>query len=127
MKRYQEKNLQKNCTSLSSDDIELEIITEAYELFFEKHQHYLGHYFRNLYHTIRLINESNLSSYQKEDFSKILAAQLSSNEQYLLFYNSFVGLGKTNFKKLIRHYNLLDSMDKTGLLYDTHWSIFETK
>jgi hypothetical protein len=86
--------------------------------YFDGHQIRLSHYFRHLFQTINYINNSDALSYQeKYQYIKILRAQLSNQEQVLLFVNSISDLGKeweqsqddVN-KKLITKYNLIKNI-----------------
>jgi len=55
----------------------------------------LGHYFRHLYQMIKLVaNEKILDEDEKYEFTKIVRAQLSDNEQILLYYNSLSIMGE---------------------------------
>lgn len=70
---------------------------EPYFKFFGGHQHRLGHYFRHLFQAVKYIDEQPrlvLSKKKKEDYVKLLRAQLSNYEQALLFINSLSKLGR---------------------------------
>jgi len=88
-----------------------------YDLFLG-HQIRLSTYFRHLYHTIKYINlqPSDILSYRnKYEYITILRAQLSPQEQTLLFHQSLSTLGLAWEKKreadldrqLITKYNLI--------------------
>ena len=88
---------------------------------FEGHQSRLGHYFRHLYQTVKYVDEQprNFLSYKnKYSYLKILRAQLSTQEQAFLFFNSLSDLGKawekkeglTDNQKLITKYNLIKNI-----------------
>ena len=68
---------------------------------FEGHSGKLAHYFRQLYHTVRyVVNEMEkteplISSEEGKQFLKILRAQLSNDEQLMLYYNYYCGFGST--------------------------------
>jgi len=56
----------------------------------------LGHYYRNMYQTVKYIHEQSekfLPYEKKYDYVKILRAQLSDYEQILFYYNSLSVLG----------------------------------
>lgn len=62
--------------------------------FYGGHQYKLGHYFRHLFQQVKYINNLDIYSFgEKYDMVKTLRAQLSSPEQYVIFFNSvsFVG------------------------------------
>jgi hypothetical protein len=76
---------------------------EQFELFYDDdynkyyggHQFRLGHYFRHLYQTVKLIDkEKLLTSYEKYEYIKILRGQLSSYEQQIFFINSLSQIGR---------------------------------
>ena len=58
-------------------------------------QNYLSVYFRNMYNAIKLIDSSSLfSDREKKDHIKVLRAQLSNAELYILFFNIISRFGK---------------------------------
>lgn len=67
------------------------------------HQYKLGHYFRHLFQTVKYIDEKCILSYQeKYDYIKTLRAQLSTIEQYLVFFNSLSFMGRAwEFENII--------------------------
>ncbi len=92
----------------------------SYNLF-EGHQSILGYYYRHLYQVVKFVDEqpSDLLTYkEKYNYVKILRAQLSTQEQAFLFYNSLSDLGKAWEKqigldennKLITKYNLIKNI-----------------
>lgn len=59
------------------------------------HQFRIGHYFRNLYQSVTLINDDTRINYlQKYSNIKILRGQLSTYEQTIIFLNSLSILGR---------------------------------
>jgi len=63
--------------------------------FYGGHQFKLGHYYRHLFQTVKYINEQTIFDYcEKYEFAKTLRAQLSTPEQYLLFFNSLSITGR---------------------------------
>jgi len=61
---------------------------------FHGHQIRLGHYYRHLFQTVKYINEQEILNYEeKYQYIKTLRAQLSTQEQVLLFLNSLSDLG----------------------------------
>ncbi|MCK3683986.1 putative phage abortive infection protein [Maribellus sp. YY47] len=66
-----------------------------YTKYYGGHQFRLGHYFRNLYQTITLINDDKRIDFvQKYSNIKILRGQLSTFEQTIIFLNSLSSLGR---------------------------------
>ncbi|WP_316812861.1 putative phage abortive infection protein [Pedobacter heparinus] len=67
----------------------------TYPRFYNGHHDAIGHYFRHLYQAVKYIDKQNILVYEeKYDYIKTLRAQLSNNEQYLLFYNSISFMGR---------------------------------
>lgn len=64
-------------------------------ILYRPNQNYLSVYFRNMYNAIKLIDNCGLiSSEEKKDYVKILRAQLSNAELYILFFNIISRFGK---------------------------------
>lgn len=103
-------------------DSPLANIQRAYDAVFERNQHELGHYFRNLYHIVIFIHESKFSYDTRKSYIKLLRAQLSSHELLLLFYNCLSNAGVFKFKPLIERYALLEHMPK--LAHDEHRNLY---
>ncbi|MFD2744199.1 MULTISPECIES: putative phage abortive infection protein [Sphingobacterium] len=91
--------------------------------FYGGHQAKLGHYYRHLYQTVTYINQQEIFTYkEKYEYTKTLRAQLSTPEQYILFFNSISMLGRVwEFDKidatasqsnsyLITKYNLIKNI-----------------
>ena len=94
-----------------ADITPLKKLNISYQIIFDEYRNILSHYFRNLYHIIRYINEAkNISKEDKESFIKITRAQLSSYELVMLAYNGLSERGK-EFKKYIEDYELLKNID----------------
>jgi hypothetical protein len=88
---------------------------ESYDIFFEKNQNNLGHYFRNLYHIIKFIDNAEIE--KKKTYTNFVRAQLSSHELTLIFYNCLSDYGLEKFKPLIEKYALLKNINK-GLIFN---------
>ena len=67
----------------------------------------IGNYFRNLYHIIKFIDESNIED--KKKYTSIVRAQLSVSEHSLLYFNCISEAGK-GFRKYVNKYSLLENM-----------------
>lgn len=98
---------------------------DKYEKYYGGHQFRLGHYLRNLFQTIKFINEEKyLTEYDKYRYIKILRGQLSNYEQLILFLNSLSELGRNwelvnkknpslkidDKRQLISKYNLIKNI-----------------
>ncbi len=89
---------------------------------FDGHQSRLGHYYRHLFQSVNYINAQNtetLSYIEKYQYIKTMRAQLSTQEQMLLFWNSVSDIGMDWEKgskvvldndKLITKYNLIKNI-----------------
>ena len=91
---------------------------KGYEKFYNLNQADLGHYFRNLYHIIKFVDQADTDN--KKRYTNFVRAQLSSNELVILFYNCLTSFGKTKFKPLIQEYSLLKNMNKTLVFNQAH-------
>lgn len=95
---------------------QLSLISRAYLTFYEQEQANVGHYFRTLYNIVKFIDESTVRN--KQTYTNLLRAQLSSNELLLLFYNCLSEKGNRKFKPLVERYALLENMPDNKLLSD---------
>lgn len=87
-----------------------------------KYGYMLGHYFRNLYHIVKFIDEDkSLDDFEiKYKYAKILRAQLSAPEIYLIALNGLTYYGEA-FKPLIEKYRLLKNMNMNYEMVDLLW------
>ncbi|GAK74552.1 hypothetical protein JCM19296_130 [Nonlabens ulvanivorans] len=82
----------------------------------------LGHYFRHLYQTVKFVcnqNEERFNYEQKRNYIRILRAQLSDEEQALLFYNWHSGIGanwENDENKFFTDYRMIHNINK-DLIY----------
>lgn len=74
--------------------------------FYMTYRDQIAHYFRILYRIFCFIEDSRLAEAEKVKYAKMMRAQLSENELFLLYYNAFTPYGK-QFQCLINEYNLL--------------------
>jgi len=85
---------------------------------FGGHLSRLGHYYRHLYQLIKIIDEFNNDDIDDKDlhldkksYARIVRAQLSSNEQLLLFYNSLSHIGEGWLRNnYLKDYRLLKNI-----------------
>ena len=88
------------------------------------HQAEFGHYFRNLYHLIKFVNEAEaLKNVDPEKeylvrrrYTSLVRATLSQYELLFLFYNCASSLGSEQFKPLVKKYELLENFNDADLL-----------
>lgn len=69
-----------------SDSIENEL-DELKIDFVRGHSDFLSHYFRHLFHTVKFIVSQDIHYDEKINYLRVLRAQLSNQEQALIFYN----------------------------------------
>lgn len=123
-------------SEISKTDVTL---NSSYLRMYSKHNTDFGHYFRNLYRTFKIIDETEFVNIQEIDdeieyeeqnfkqrykYTSILRAQLSDYELFLLFYNCQSRLG-VKFKPLVEKYSLLKTIPKHLIEYKEHWNLFE--
>ena len=88
----------------------------AFEKLYKEQNATIGPYFRNLYHTLKLINENkHLTDEEKINYGSLARAQLSSSELTLIFYNCLTEVGK-GLKPLLVKYRMLKHIDKNQLI-----------
>jgi uncharacterized protein (DUF952 family) len=86
-----------------------------YNTVFHRLDTHLGHYYRNLYRIVKMIDEQNFSEDEKEDYqtkylyASIVRSQLSDHEIQWLFFNGLFDYGEL-FKPLIQEYSLLKNL-----------------
>ncbi len=89
---------------------------------YELYGYMLGHYFRNLYHIVKFIDDDkSIKTFElKYKYAKILRAQLSAPELNLIALNGLTYYGEA-FKPLIEKYRLLKNMNFTYEMVDIIW------
>lgn len=89
---------------------------DYYQKFYNRNKNKLGAYFRTLYRTIELIDQSEISNSEKRNYSKILRAQLCESELFMLYYNSQtthgLKLGKYLWKyHILKHLPICETIE----------------
>lgn len=79
-----------------------------YPGFYEGYKDDLGHFFRQLYHIFRYIDEAGDD--EQERFVKIVRASLTNAQLLLLAYNVIAGEGRIKFSKYISDYSILHNL-----------------
>ncbi|NVK09437.1 MAG: hypothetical protein HWD89_10305 [Tenacibaculum sp.] len=110
-----------NESSIKSKLMPISETVECYMKSYHQNQADLGHYFRNLYHTLKLIKEEDIIE-NKKRYSNLLRAQLSSYELALLFYNCLGEYGREKFYPLIEDFDFLKNIDRDLLINQDHIS-----
>jgi hypothetical protein len=89
------------------DGPNLHAVRRLYEQFYRSNGVHLDHYFRNLYHIIKYIDEEGGPKAHR--YTSLVRAQLSASELILLFYDGLSKEGE-KFKPLIEKYALLEQL-----------------
>ncbi len=114
-----------------SKEIALARMNKAYkEFYFDDYKQILSHYFRNVYHIFKFIYKSKLiEKSEKQFYASLVRAQLSSDELYLILYNSLLeGLGYPNFLFLIKEFEIMQNFDFRIIeKYEYHKGIYDDK
>lgn len=103
---------------------EAQKIDNAFTKLYNKEGKQFGFYFRNLYYLIKYIDDSK--EVDKNHYSKLVRAQLSTPEIQLLMYNCLFKKGK-NFKDLVIKYGLLNGIDETEMINPIHNQLYDSK
>lgn len=75
------------------------------------------HYFRHLYHIIKLIRNSSFNDKQKREYFDIIQAQMSNEELYVMFYN-VVSFGNNEYLLWLDNSAFFENIRSTGTLFD---------
>lgn len=118
-------------------NMHLDRIKFKYRIFFEVYHQQLGHYFRHLFQILQFLNttmeydimelgrkEGISKQYIEKEFkfyANIVQSKLSSDELFLLFYNS---LCFPKMKKLIIKFNLLENLAIEDLIDERHKELY---
>jgi len=92
-------------------------ISSAFDKFYSAFGYQLAHYFRFLYNICRFLDEANIEN--KELYTRLLRAQISNQELYILYYNALSERG-TNFQKYMKKFKLMDNLDPHELFSVQH-------
>lgn len=84
----------------------------------EKEKNLLGYYFRHLYHIFKYVDNSNVPDEIKKRYIDVIQAQMSDNELYLCFINSYSEYGKKRFKPLLEKYHFFENIKSYGFNFD---------
>ena len=130
--RYRYNRLKADLTKTPND------YEKIYLAHYEDAQTDFGHYFRNLYRMIKLVDQTDFfydsSKVSKDDIFKIkyryisiIRAQISDYELSWLFYNCLSKNGFDKFKPYIEQYSLFKNLPQ-GLIVDkSHLNLYTQK
>ena len=111
-------------------------IVSAYTKSCVEYIDYFSHYFRNLYHILKFIDESKLiSDDDKKTYSKYVRSQLSDIELICIFYNSIsnialpgrehMELGYPKMQVYLNKFDILQNMNPRSIIHPIHQQIFD--
>lgn len=100
--------LSDDLTPFALEALQISQYLQLYDLLFEPS---LGPYFRLMYNCVRQIETSSASEVEKESYSKILRAQMSSPEVKLLLFNCSTHWGE-DFAPWVEKYKLLKHLPR---------------
>ena len=96
---------------MSTDKDDMQKIRENYKFFQDSENHIVGHYFRGLYQILKFIDYSDLTKEEKESYSRILRAQLSTDELALLYFNCIcTSVDSGQFRNLLIEFKMLEHL-----------------
>jgi hypothetical protein len=78
----------------------------------------LTHYFRNLYHLLRFVDDSVFAEEDKRRYAQVVRAQLTGAENILILFNGLRKTGASRFKQLIERYRMLNELPDYAVLID---------
>lgn len=99
-----------------------EDIVKCFQHFYQDTGHQLGHYFRFLYNILRFLSDSNIEN--KQLYSRLLRAQLSNQELFIIYYNALTPYGK-NFVPYMQQFKIMDNLDPDELFHSAHSLLIE--
>lgn len=111
---------------------------DIYLKHYEESQTDFGHYFRNLYRMIKLVDQTDFfydssKVTEKEIFKTkyrytcIIRAQISDYELLWLFYNCVTENGIEKFKPYIEQYSFFKNLPKNLLAHTNHIKLYDNK
>lgn len=77
----------------------------------------LTHYFRNLDHLLRFVDDSEFPDEDKRKYAHVVRAQLTEAENILILFNGLRKVGASRFKLLIERYRLLNELPDYAVLF----------
>jgi hypothetical protein len=105
---------------------QFKFILPVYDIFFHKHVEQLAHYYRSLFHVIKLVSESPVleSEAERKKYVSIVRATLSAYEIAMLFYNCI----QPDFSKFLEYavrFDLFEHLNNDLLSHKSHREFLE--
>lgn len=101
----QRKKLYDEFQSQNSISRDRKQATLTYLNFYVNTKEQTAHYFRTIYRIFKFVSESSFDKKEKMNYAKIVRAQISESELFLLHYNAYSEYG-TKFRQLINEFNI---------------------
>lgn len=128
--RYKYNKLNEKIKTASNDFLEI------YLADYNQAKADFGHYFRNLYRIIKIIDEtdffydcSKVNDSEifkiKYRYASILRAQISDYELGWIFYNCLSENGTEKFKPLIEKYSFFNNLPKELIINENHFKLYD--
>lgn len=115
---YLQKLTGSNNQAALSDEQAKKLMSDFYDTqFYPRYESILGSYFRNLYHFVKFISESEMTD--KRRYSSLLRAQFSKYELFFLFYNCAGQVG-AGFRPFVEEFGLLEHFDRRLMVHHAH-------
>lgn len=102
---------------LSYHDPDEDELIRRYKIINNEKNEWFGHYFRNLYRIMKIIDDlpEPFSLSEKKEYCHTLRAQLSANELAVLMLNSYKGVcDRGEFQGLLSRYEMLEHLPLSG-------------
>jgi hypothetical protein len=96
------------------------LVNKTYLEYYREFQNSFGHYFRNLYRIIKLVEQTDFTFDEKYSYTSIIRAQLSDFELLCLYYNCLSEKGVKKFKPFIEKYTIFKNLPKNNLANSIH-------
>lgn len=105
---------------LTSNDPDQEVLIDKYRYINNHKNEWFGHYFRNLYRIIKIIDELPVDYFsleQKKEYCHTLRSQLSSDELAVLMLNCYEDVcDRGEFRGLLSRYQMLEHLPLKGIV-----------
>ncbi|MCD0472498.1 putative phage abortive infection protein [Flavobacterium sp. JAS] len=101
-----------------------------YDFVYFKFNSDYGHYYRNLYRMVKMVDERKFSKDATIDFeikysyTSILRAQLSDNEIAWLYFNCISDKGIEKFKPLLEKYSFFKIINRNAIVYKLYSRLY---
>ncbi len=126
---YQEKrvpyDMYPSMRKLSPQQFDAKCLYEILHNNFPEIEVNLGHYFKNIFQTLRVLEKSILSPEERMDFAKLFVAQLSNDELNLLFYHCIYNVENKELRELAFRYEIFNTLNPKTLLKEEHCIWFD--